>query len=273
VMNVRRKRATWKWRPGPEYRVICSCQLHARKRERWRRALRLVSRGMFVIAAPIAFTLFDIPTRAMNFNLVKLHPQTQPKLKPGAHKAADPRLQRGLSIFTTDMMSEQFISANFVRTAVTVDSVKEQFFRKNVPYGSIIYREARRNGLAPELVAAMVHTESDFRPGLVSHKSAQGLMQIVPDTARDLGLSNVFDPAQNIAAGTRYFRYLLDRFENDRLALAAYNAGEGKVERCNCVPEISETLAYVDKVNVRASRYRQRVQNDYIATLQLQPEH
>jgi hypothetical protein len=247
--------------------VICSCQLHARKRERWRRALRLLSRGMFVIAAPVVFTMFDIPTRAMNFKASALRPQ------PLKMQAKSQPPQRGLSIFTTDMMSEQFISANFVRTAVTVDSVKEQFFRKNVPYGSIIYREARRNGLAPELVAAMVHTESDFRPGLVSHKSAQGLMQIVPDTARDLGLSNVFDPAQNIAAGTRYFRYLLDRFENDRLALAAYNAGEGKVERCNCVPEISETLAYVDKVNVRASRYRQRVQNDYIATLQLQPEH
>ena len=266
-MNVRRKRATREWRPGPEYRVICTCQLHARKRERWRRAWRMVSRGMFVIAAPIMVTIFDIPTRAMNFNVVALRPQplkAQPKPRPA---------QRSLSIFTTDMMSEQFISANFVRTAVTVDSVKEQFFRKNVPYGSIIYREARRNGLAPELVAAMVHTESDFRPGLVSHKSAQGLMQIVPDTARDLGLSDVFDPAKNIAAGTRYFRYLLDRFENDRLALAAYNAGEGKVERCNCVPEISETLAYVDKVNVRASRYRQRVRNDYMATLQLQPEH
>jgi hypothetical protein len=247
--------------------VICSCQLHARKRERWRRALRLLSRGMFVIAAPVVFTMFDIPTRAMNFKAAALGPQP---LKVQA-KSRPP--QRALSIFTTDMMSEQFISANVVRTAVTVDSVKEQFFRKNVPYGSIIYREARRNGLAPELIAAMVHTESDFRPGLVSHKRAQGLMQIVPDTARDLGLSDVFDPAQNIAAGTRYFRYLLNRFENDRLALAAYNAGEGKVERCNCVPEISETLAYVDKVNVRASRYRQRLRNDYIATLQLQPEH
>jgi len=118
----------------------------------------------------------------------------------------------------------------------------------------------------------MVHTESDFRPELVSTKSAQGLMQIVPDTARLLGLANVFDPEQNIAAGTRYFRYLLDRFENERIALAAYNAGEGHVERCSCVPEFAETQEYIEKVNVRASRYRQRVRNSYVAALRMRPD-
>jgi len=183
-----------------------------------------------------------------------------------------PPPQNTMRVFTTPVMSEQFLSAIVVQQTVSIDSYKEQFFRTHVPYGTIIYREARKNGLPPELVAAMVHTESDFRPSLVSHKSAQGLMQIIPDTARDLGLANVFDPEQNIAAGTRYFRYLLNRFENERIALAAYNAGEGKVERCECVPSIAETEQYIDRVHLRASRYRQRVQNGYLAMVRIRPD-
>jgi hypothetical protein len=237
-----------------DFRIICDCQRHARKKQRWDRALRMILRCTTVLAiVPFAYST-DIP----------LHPIKQ------IHKAEKPRsLQTRMPVFTTPGMSEQFLSTLTVQQSVSIDSFKEQFFRVHVPYGSIIYREARKNGLAPELVAAMVHTESDFRPGLVSHRSAQGLMQIIPETARDLGLANVFDPAENIAAGTRYFRYLLDRFENERIALAAYNAGEGKVERCNCVPSIDETEQYIDKVHARASRYRMRVQNGYVAMLRI----
>ena len=226
---------------------------------------------------PFAFA-FDIPEKAKNLNVAALRAQIRAHAvlaKPPAPpplKRAEPRQQSSISIFTTPAVSEQFISSTTVNQSLTIDSYKEQYFRAHVPYGSIIYREARKNGLAPELVAAMVHTESDFRAGLVSHKSAQGLMQIVPETARLLGLANVFDPEQNIAAGTRYYRYLLDRFENERIALAAYNAGEGHVERCRCVPEFAETQRYIEKVNVRASRYRQRVRNSYAAALRMRPE-
>ena len=260
-MNARRKRATREWRPGPEYRVICTCQHHSRRKERWRRALRIATRGVAVLVTiPIAFTFFDIPMKAMSVKAPAILLITK---KPE---------QRALPIFTTPAMSEQFIASANVAQSVTIDSFKEQYFRAHVPFGSIIYREARKNGLSPELVAAMVHTESDFRPELVSEKSAQGLMQIVPDTARLLGLANVFDPEQNIAAGTRYYRYLLNRFENERIALAAYNAGEGHVERCGCVPEFGETQEYIEKVNVRASRYRQRVRNGYMAALRMRPD-
>jgi soluble lytic murein transglycosylase-like protein len=250
-----------------EYRVICDCQRHARSRNRWRRVVRIATRGVAVLATvPFAY-FFDIPTKAMSLNVGALRPQL------GAQRIAAPRLvQPAFPVFTTPATSEQFISSATVEQIASVDAFKEQYFRAHVPYGSIIYREARKNNLQPELVAAMVHTESDFRPHLVSHKSAQGLMQIIPDTARDLGLANVFDPEQNIAAGTRYFRYLLDRFENERIALAAYNAGEGKVERCSCVPEIAETVSYIEKVNVRASRYRQRVRNEYLAMSRLRPD-
>ena len=115
----------------------------------------------------------------------------------------------------------------------------------------------------------MVHTESDFRPRLVSNKSAQGLMQIVPDTARVLGIRDPFDPEQNIAAGTKYYRYLLDRFNNETMALAAYNAGPGNVSRFGGVPPFGETRSYIAKVNRRTHRYRQRVHNNYLATLRV----
>lgn len=244
--------------------MICDCQRHAQKRNRWRRVVRIATRGVAVLATvPFAY-FFDIPTKAMNLtNVAALRPQF------GAQRIADNSKQ--FPVFTTPATSEQFLSSTSVQDA-SIDAFKEQYFRAHVPYGSIIYREARRNNLPPELVAAMVHTESDFRPLLVSHKSAQGLMQIIPETARDIGLANVFDPEQNIAAGTKYFRYLLDRFENERIALAAYNAGEGKVERCNCVPEIAETTSYIEKVHTRASRYRQRVRNSYVAMTRLRTD-
>ena len=194
----------------------------------------------------------------MDINLAALR-----DLGPRAAKTKATSAQ--LPIFTTPAMREQFLKPH-LRT-VTLDVFKEAYFRDHVPYGAIIYREAVKNDLPPELVAAMVHTESDFRPELVSHKSAQGLMQIIPDTARDLGIANPFDPEENIAAGTKYFRYLLNRFESETIALAAYNAGEGNVERCRCVPPFQETRDYIARVNRRTDRYRQRVHTTYLAAL------
>jgi soluble lytic murein transglycosylase-like protein len=167
----------------------------------------------------------------------------------------------------TDSVREQFL--NPAARTVSLDVFKEDYFRTHVPFGDIIYREARRNDLAPELVAAMVHTESDFRPGLVSHKSAQGLMQIVPSTAALLGIDDPFDPEKNIAAGTRYYKYLLDRFDDETIALAAYNAGEGNVARFGGIPPFEETRDYISKVNRRKGRYRESFRNSYIASVRL----
>lgn len=176
-----------------------------------------------------------------------------------------------LPMFTTRSVRESFLRDEKTGQPLTLEIFREDYFRRHVPFGAIIYREARRNGVAPELVAAMVHTESDFRPGLVSHKSAQGLMQIVPGTARLLGINNPFDPEQNIAAGTKYFRSLLDRFDNETMALAAYNAGPTNVARFGGVPPFRETRNYIVKVNRRTHRYRQRVHSNYVATLGLRP--
>ncbi|HEX8171246.1 MAG TPA: lytic transglycosylase domain-containing protein [Thermoanaerobaculia bacterium] len=249
---------------GRDYRIICSCQRHARKNARWRRALRVAARGVAVLAGiPIALAFFDIPIKAMSLNVAALHGNAMSALTPRVEA------ERGLPIFTTESVRRQFLAPQTAPRVLSVDRFKEDYFRTQVPYGSIIYREARRNGLSPELVAAMVHTESDFRPGLVSHKSAQGLMQIVPETARLMGIANPFDPEQNIAAGTRYFRYLLDRFEDEKVALAAYNAGEGNVERFGGVPPFAETRDYISRVSGRAWRYRQNVRNTYMTTVRM----
>ena len=105
---------------------------------------------------------------------------------------------------------------------------------------------ARRHGLDPDLVRAVVAVESGFRPDAVSPKGAQGLMQLMPRTARALGVKDSFDPADNLDGGTRYLRSLVTRYNGDvKRALAAYNAGEGAVARHGGIPPYPETLAYV----------------------------
>jgi soluble lytic murein transglycosylase-like protein len=133
--------------------------------------------------------------------------------------------------------------------ANVAEQVKQRFFQKEVPFGGIIYDEAKKNDLPPELVAAVVHTESKFVPTAHSSRGAVGLMQLVPTTGRWLGASNLNDPAQNIQAGAKYLRYLTDRFSGDQQkAIAAYNAGEGNVRRFNGVPPFKETRNYIQRV-------------------------
>ncbi|MBL8335099.1 MAG: transglycosylase SLT domain-containing protein [Rubrivivax sp.] len=103
--------------------------------------------------------------------------------------------------------------------------------------------------LQPHVVLAVIHQESNFDPLAVSPKNAQGLMQLIPDTARRFGVRNIMDPAQNIRGGMAYLRWLLAYFEGDlSLALAAYNAGERAVERYRGVPPYAETRLYVRKI-------------------------
>jgi hypothetical protein len=120
-----------------------------------------------------------------------------------------------------------------------------------VPFGAEIYQAAQRHGVDPELVAAVVRAESAFDVRAVSVKGARGLMQLMPATARRFGVSQdrVHDPAVNVDAGARYLAWLLGRFEGDlALALAAYNAGEGTVDRYGGVPPYRETRGYIQKI-------------------------
>jgi soluble lytic murein transglycosylase-like protein len=116
-------------------------------------------------------------------------------------------------------------------------------------YRQLVARAAARQGLDPALVHAVILVESHYDPVSRSPKGARGLMQLMPATARRFGVRDITDPAQNIDAGTRYLRLLLDRFGRVELALAAYNAGEEAVERHGReIPPYSETLAYVPRV-------------------------
>jgi len=124
-------------------------------------------------------------------------------------------------------------------------------------FSEIINEAARRHGVDPYLVKAVIKVESDFDPGALSSKGATGLMQLIPSTAKLVGCRDAFSPRDNIMGGTRYLRMMLDRFDGILdYALAGYNAGPGRVEQYNGVPPFRETRNYVTKVNHYYRQFR-----------------
>ncbi len=123
--------------------------------------------------------------------------------------------------------------------------------RANTPFGEIIRQAASRYDVDADLIHCLIAVESNFNPKAVSRKNARGLMQIMPQTAAHLGVKNIFDPRENVDAGTRYLRDMLARYNNDlTLALAAYNAEPDKVDRYGRrVPPYGETRLYVQKIS------------------------
>src|SRR5882762_3906455 len=119
----------------------------------------------------------------------------------------------------------------------------------DVPFANFIADSAHAHGVAPELVASVIAVESNFNPNAVSLKSARGLMQLMPKTATRFGVTNVFDPRQNIDAGTRYLKELLLRYNGDlATTLAAYNAGPDRIGQFRTLPPYRETRDYVRRV-------------------------
>jgi soluble lytic murein transglycosylase-like protein len=141
------------------------------------------------------------------------------------------------------------------------DAIRREFFANAVPFGDVIHDKAEKYGVDPALVAAVVETESRFRKGARSQVGAQGLMQLMPRTGRWMGARNLYDPSQNLDAGTKYLKYLSERFDgNMTKTIAAYNAGEGNVKRYNGVPPFRETRQYVKKVMTRYRHRKQQLQ-------------
>jgi soluble lytic murein transglycosylase-like protein len=124
---------------------------------------------------------------------------------------------------------------------------------RNTSYDAIIAEHATLHGVRPDLVHAVIQAESAFNPFAKSVKGAMGLMQLMPATAVQYGVTNAYDPAQNIRAGVAYLKQLLERYsQNEELALAAYNAGPAAVEKYGAVPPYRETREYVSKIRSRA---------------------
>lgn len=129
-------------------------------------------------------------------------------------------------------------------------------------YNDIIVAAAKKFDVDAALVSAVIKAESDYNPRVVSHKGARGLMQLMPATAKRFGVTNSFDPEENIHAGTRYLRWLLKTFDgNADLAVAAYNAGEGNVWKYDGVPPFRETVNYINRI---AKHIRRAIEEDVI---------
>src|SRR5437588_470792 len=152
-------------------------------------------------------------------------------------------------------------------TVLTFDSVSTSLGTPTSLHGfttgdsridNYITQSATNNGVDPLLVYSIMHQESSFKLRATSPKGARGLMQLMPGTAARYGVTNIFDPKQNIEGGARYMRFLLDRFDGDlSLALAGYNAGEGAVEKYGWrIPPYSETQEYVRRISRRYSLLR-----------------
>ena len=137
---------------------------------------------------------------------------------------------------------------------VTTRPAEDDGVSEDSRYEPLIQEHATRRALRPELVRAVIQVESGFNPRALSPKGAMGLMQLMPATARSLGVNNPWDPAQNIRGGTDYLRQLLDEYDgNEELALAAYNAGAGAVAKYGRrIPPYRETRDYVRKVGAAA---------------------
>jgi soluble lytic murein transglycosylase-like protein len=159
----------------------------------------------------------------------------------------------------TDVRYKPASISNMREQSYPIQATDNNFENSIVSYefDAFIRNAARLHEVDPLLVKSIIKAESDFNPVAVSCVGAQGLMQIMPETAKDMSLANPFDPEQNINAGTKYFRKLLGMFKGDiQLALAAYNAGPTRVIQDKRIPPFTETVRYVKKVLFNYDQYK-----------------
>ena len=196
----------------------------------------------------------DGPYRIDNFDFANgVRVQTPPAPPAGSKKGVRARKLTSSSnlIYTNS-------NAPLTRlTNMNVGTSLEGFTTGNSEVDSFIVESGKRNSVDPVLLYAIMHQESTFKQGAISPKGARGLMQLMPPTARRFGVTNIFNPRQNIEGGARYMRFLLDLFKDVNLALAGYNAGEGAVMKYGYrVPPYRETQEYVRRISRRYSLIR-----------------
>jgi soluble lytic murein transglycosylase-like protein len=154
--------------------------------------------------------------------------------------------------------------AKLVKRARNMDKIGHYAARRTLRakrrmrlWSYFIYHESQKHGIDDSLVKAVIYTESYFNPNATSHKGASGLMQLMPATAAKYGISDLYNPKQNIIAGIKHLKYLMSLYPNNlKHVLAAYNAGENAVEKYNGIPPYRETQGYVKKVMKHFKRFQ-----------------
>jgi soluble lytic murein transglycosylase-like protein len=165
------------------------------------------------------------------------------RISVARQQAAVARQAPGTAESAPDASTAPFFALSWPATSAACDPLPES------ELAPLVQQAARKEGLDENLLRAVAEEESGFRPCAVSSKGALGLMQLMPATARELGVQDPFDPQENLFSGARFLKQLLTRFGGDAaLALGAYNAGAGRVEESGGVPEIPETVRYVQEI-------------------------
>ena len=220
-------------------------------------AVLLAVTGISAQSATYAFDNFDTQTGVKLYTApVAAKPLPTRHAKRGSAKPTESSVNPAST--ASPILRPTVLTFNSVSTNLGTPSSLHGFTTGDSQIDSYITQAATNNGVDPLLVYSIMHQESSFKLRATSPKGARGLMQLMPGTAARYGVTNIFDPKQNIEGGARYMRFLLDRFDGDlSLALAGYNAGEGAVEKYGWrIPPYSETQEYVRRISRRYNLLR-----------------